>query len=252
MYNLSGSIPVLSSVPVNKNFLVQVTNNDEVLMDLPNNQKLTLVVDKDLSLRQSMEINIIPGQYSTQNKKMDIYMNSTYNGPVTQVLLLGDVDLPVSWNESYQTPNPSYLWKDFKYDIDFNQDFSMLVGNKISVPFSGNVNLLNNSIKEGDTFKLNNFFVGTSSIYDFSGQYVVDSLIGSTSSYVIFDVSKNPNMVSYGASQSFPLKLNSATYSILSNYPYFSLNKGKKIKITRISDSDVLSDRYYIEVSDIM
>jgi hypothetical protein len=252
MYNLSGSIPVLSSVPVNKNFLVQVTNNDEVLMDLPNNQKLTLVVDKDLSLRQSMEINIIPGQYSTQNKKMDIYMNSTYNGPVTQVLLLGDVDLPVSWNESYQTPNPSYLWKDFKFDIDFNQDFSMLVGNKISVPFSGNVNLLNNSIKEGDTFKLNNFFVGTSSIYDFSGQYVVDSLIGSTSSYVIFDVSKNPNMVSYGASQSFPLKLNSATYSILSNYPYFSLNKGKKIKITRISDSDVLSDRYYIEVSDIM
>ena len=252
MYNLQGSIPVLSTVPTNKNFLVQITNNDEVQMTLPNSQKLTLVVDKDLYLKQSMEINIVPGQYSTQNKKMDIYMNSSYSGTTTQVLLLGDIDLPVSWNESYQIPNSSYLWNDFKFDIDFNQDLSLLSNNKLSVPFSGNTYLLNNSIKEGDVFRLNNFFVGTSSVYDFSGQYSVDSLIGSTSSYVVFDVSSNPNIVSYGASQSLPLKLNGATSSLLSNSPYFSLNKGKKIKITRISDSSILSDRYYIEVNDIV
>jgi hypothetical protein len=111
---------------------------------------------------------------------------------------------------------------------------------------------LNNSVKVGDSLKLNNFFVGTSSVYDFSGQYVVDSLGGSTYSNVILDISSNVNLVTYGASASLPLELHSSTYSILSNSPYFSLNKGKKISITRVSDSNVLKDRYYINVSDIM
>ena len=129
---------------------------------------------------------------------------------------------------------------------------SLLTDNKLLVPFSSNSSIINNSIKEGDVFALNNFFVGTSSVYDFSGQYIVDSLVGPTSSSVIFDLSNNPSVVSYGASQSLPLELNSASYSILSNYPYFSLNKGKKIKIVRISDSTIITERYYIEVNDIM
>ena len=133
-----------------------------------------------------------------------------------------------------------------------NKSIKLLTGDRLEVNFEGNTYLLNNSVKVGDSLKLNNFFVGTSSVYDFSGQYVVDSLGGSTYSNVILDISSNVNLVTYGASASLPLELHSSTYSILSNSPYFSLNKGKKISITRVSDSNVLKDRYYINVSDIM
>jgi hypothetical protein len=76
--------------------------------------------------------------------------------------------------------------------------------------------------------------------------------MGSTSSYVTFDISSNPDFVAYGASASLPLQIHGTSSSMLSNLPYFSLNKGKKIKITRISNSDILSDRYHIQVDDNM
>ena len=253
MYNAQGVVPVTLPVPKNKNFFVNIVNNDEVQLDLPNNDKLTLIVDKDLDLRQTLDINISASEFSSQNKKLDIYMNSNYNGTtVTEVLLIGDIDLPVYYNQSTQLPNSSYLWNDFNFNIDFSKSVKLLTGDRLEVNFEGNTYLLNNSVKVGDTLKLNNFFVGTSSVYDFSGQYVVNSLGGSTYSNVIFDISSNVNLVTYGASASLPMELHSATYSILSNSPYFSLNKGKKISITRISDSNTLKDRYYINVSDIM
>jgi hypothetical protein len=40
--------------------------------------------------------------------------------------------------------------------------------------------------------------------------------------------------------------------TMLSNLPYFSLNKGKKIRITRVSGSDIITERYKIQISDIM
>jgi hypothetical protein len=73
-----------------------------------------------------------------------------------------------------------------------------------------------------------------------------------TSSYVTFDISSNVDLVAYGSSASLPLQLHGTSSSMLSNLPYFSLNKGKKIKITRISLSDNLSDRYHIQVDDNM
>jgi len=252
MYNTQGAIPYIVSVPQNKNFLLNITNNDEVELELPNDDRLILNIDRDLSFKQVMDINIYPSDFSSQNKKLDIYMRSDYTGSPTEVLLLGQIDLPVSYNNVTQLNNSSYLWKDFKFEIDFNQNINLIEDNRVQIPFSENTYVLNNSIKEGDIFVLNNFFVGTSSTYDFSGQYVVDSLVGPTSSYVIFDLSNNKSFVNYGASQSLPFVIHSASYSTLSNYPYFSLNKGKKIRITRISDSNILSERYYIEVNDIM
>ena len=257
MYNSSGSIPFIVSVPENKNFLINVENDDEVdLLLNPDavltDNKLVLNIDKDLTFKQTLELNIIPSDFSSQNKRLDIYMRSDYSGSTTDTLIIGDIDLPVAYNSSLQLPNSSYLWSDFKFEIDFLQSMTLTQDYLLEVPFSGNTYLLNNSIKEGDTFILNNFFVGTSSVYDFSGQYVVDSLVGSTSSYVIFDVNSNSKLKSWGASASLPLEINSASASILSNLPYFSLNKGKNIKITRISDSNILKERYYIEVNDIM
>jgi hypothetical protein len=254
LYNAQGIIPLNLSVVENTSFMVKVINNDSVALNLPNNDKLTIVFDKDLYMRQSIDIIIDSDQFSTQNKKLDIYMKSQLSGspnPV-EVLLIGGIDLPVYYNSTTQLQNSAYMWSDFKFDIDFNQPINLISGNKLEVPFSGNTYLMNNSIKPGDTLKLNNFFVGTSSVYNFSGQYVVDSLTSATSSYVTFDISSNVDLVSYGASASLPLQIHGTSSSMLSNLPYFSLNKGKKIKITRISFSDTLSERYHIQVDDNM
>ena len=104
-----------------------------------------------------------------------------------------------------------------------------------------------------DVLHLNNLFIGTSSIYDFSGQYTVQS-VPSTDSYIILDISSNTSLVNYGSTASLPLSFNSVSAStgyLLSNMPYFSFNKGKKVRITRISNSTVLKERYTINIEDI-
>lgn len=252
MYNTIGAIPLLVTVPRNKSFLVQITNNDEVELTLPNNQKLQVNIQSDLSIGQTMEMIINPSNSSTQNKKLDIFLNSNINGLQTQILLLGDVNLPFSYNETTELQNASYLWKSFDFNIDFNQDIFLLENNKLLLSFEEGYSMVNNSMKEGEVFQLNNFYVGTSSVYDFSGQYLVDQLISPTSSQVVFDVSSNQNIVTWGASQSLPLMIHSASASMLSNKPYFSLNKGKKIKITRVSLSENINEKYLIEINDIM
>ena len=254
LYNAQGIIPLSLAVTQNRSFMIKIINNDSVNLSLPNNDKLTIVFDRDLYIRQSVDIIIDSDLFSTQNKKLDIYMRSQFStspNPV-EVVLIGGIDLPVYYNSTTQLQNSSYMWSDFRFNIDFNQPINLITGNKLEIPFSENTYLINNSIKPGDTLKLNNLFVGTSSVYNFSGQYVVDSLVSATSSYAIFDISSNVDLVAYGASASLPLQIHGTSSSILSNLPYFSLNKGKKIKITRVSNSDTLSDRYHIQVDDNM
>ena len=55
-------------------------------------------------------------------------------------------------------------------------------------------NIVSNSIKVGDVLTLNNLFVGTASVYDYSGQYTV---IANTS-FVEFDISSNRMQVHKG------------------------------------------------------
>ncbi len=259
LYTIDGIIPLNVNVPQNKTFLLIVENNDEVDVTLPNNDNLTIIIDRDLDFKQTMEIMVIGSQFASQNKKLDIFINSTVPSvtggnatTTTEVLLIGDIDLPVYYNTTYQLPNPAFLWKDFNFEIDFSQTIQYTIGDILEVPFQGNSNILNNSLKPGDILQLNNFYVGTSSVYDFSGQYRIDSLGGVTSSYVYFDVSNNPDLVAYGASSSLPLYIHGTSSTLLSNNPYFSLNKGKRIKVTRISSSDVgLSQKYHIDVEDI-
>ena len=255
LYNAQGTIPLNIDVPTNKSWLIYISNNDEVPLTLPNNDKLTLLLSRDLDYKQSVEFYITPSDLSTQNKKIDIYINSdivSTTSAQTQVLLVGNLDLPVSYNLIKGLPNSSYLWKDFNFEIDFNEIMTLKSGPLIDIPFEGNTQLLNNSVKVGDTLTLNNFFVGTSSVYDFSGQYTVSSVGGSTSSYITIDTSSNTNLKNFGSSASLPMVLQSSTFSMLSNKPYFSLNKGKKVVVTRISNtSTVLSERYRVEISDL-
>ena len=256
LYNTAGAVPLNLSVPRNKNFLVIIENNDEVNLTLPNNDRLTMVIDGDLNFKQTMEINIRANQFASQNKKLDIFINTTApDNPslTTEVLLLGEIDLPVYYNTSSQLPNPAYLWKDFNFDIDLDQTIQYANGDILQVPLSGNSKVINNSIRVGDVFYLNNFYVGTASIYDFSGQYVVDSMPGSTSSYIYLDATSNPDLVSYGSSASLPFYIHGTNSTLLSNNPYFSLNKGKVIKITRIDslNTSTLAERYHITVTDV-
>jgi hypothetical protein len=108
-----------------------------------------------------------------------------------------------------------------------------------------------NSIKAGDSLVMNDFQVGTTSVFDFSGQYKVDS-VGLTNSNLYLNIVSNPSLVSYGASASLPYYIHSplGTYSTqLSNSPYFSLNKGVKYKITNVNSdgTSAIVDRYLIE-----
>ena len=251
MYNTQGVIPANLSVPNNRDFLINFTNNDEVELSL--SDKLTFVLDRDLYYRQSVDFLINASQYSSQNKKIDIYMNSDISSTSTQntqVLIVGGIDLPVYYNTISQNPNTAYLWKDFKFQIDLTKDITLEVGSKLKLSFDVDQNIINNSIKVGDVMYLNNFFVGTVSVYDYSGQYTVQSL--STDSYVIFDISSNDSLVKYGASSSLPAYFHTGTAStLLSNIPYFSLNKGKKIRLTRVSNSNILKERYSINIVDL-
>lgn len=257
LYNAQGIIPMNLSVPKNKDFMVHFINNDEVPLTLTNNDRLTILLGRDLDYMQTVEFYITGTEFSSQNKKLNIYINSditTTTSVNTQVLLVGEIDLPVYYNTKKQLPNSAMLWKDFKFEIDFDQEMTLKSGGYLDIPFVGNPYLINNSIKAGDTVVLNNLFVGTSSVYDFSGQYKVDTLVGATSSYITLDINTNEAFSTYTTtnSTSLPLKLHSTTSSLLSNFPFFSLNKGKKILITRVSQtSTVLSERYRVDVRDI-
>ena len=257
LYNAQGIIPMNMAVPKNKDFMVHFINNDEVPLTLPNNDRLTILLSRDLDFMQTAEFYISGTEFASQNKKLNIYINSdiaTTTSVNTQVLLVGEIDLPVYYNTTKQLPNSAILWKDFKFEIDFTQPITLRSGGYLDVPFLGNAYLINNSIKPGDTLRLNNLFVGTSSVYDFSGQYKVDSLVSATSSYVTFDINSSVAFSTYTTtnSTSLPMQLHGTNTSLLSNLPYFSLNKGKKILVTRVSRSSVvLSERYRVDVRDI-
>ena len=257
LYNAQGIIPMNLVVPKNKDFMVHFINNDEVALSLPNNDKLTLLLSRDLDYKQTVEFYISGTEFSSQNKMLNIYINSdvaTTTSANTQVLLVGEIDLPVYYNTANQLPNSAMLWKDFNFEIDFDQPMTLVSGGYLDVPFVGNAYLINNSIKQGDVLRMNNLFVGTSSVYDFSGQYKVDSLPGATSSYVRFDINSSVAFSTYATtnSTSLPLQLHGPSSSLLSNHPYFSLNKGKKILVTRVSSSStVLSERYRVDVRDL-
>jgi len=250
MYNTQGVITANLSVPNNRDFLVNFTNNDEVQLSFTASN-LTFLLDRDLYYRQSVDFTIEGGQYASQNKKLDIYMNSDISNTTTQntqVLIVGSIDLPVYYNTISQTPNSAYLWKDFKFNIDFTKQITIQSGNKLRLYFDMNSNIVSNSIKVGDVLTLNNLFVGTASVYDYSGQYTVIS----NNSFVEFDISSNNSLVNYATGiNTYPIVLHGTQSSLLSNIPYFSLNKGKKIRLTRVSNSTVLKERYSVNVLDL-
>jgi hypothetical protein len=76
MYNQQGIIPINIAVPVNKSWLINIVNNDEVPLKFSNNDKLSIVLSRDLDFRQSCEIYISPSDLSTENKKLNVYIDA--------------------------------------------------------------------------------------------------------------------------------------------------------------------------------
>ena len=247
LYNANGTIPLVIDVPENKNFLVYIENNDTTSLVLPNNDKLNIVINSDLSYKQSFDIVIDSTLTATQNKQLDIYINYKLNGvsdiPVLSKLI-DTIDLPVYYNSSTQTQNTAQRWEKNNFEIDLTQNLFLTVGGILNVPIKATGNIVYNSFQAGDVLKLGGFNVGTSSQYDFSGQYTIDS-VGLTNSYLYLDVNINANLINYGLNNNLPYIFNSN----LSNIPYFDLNKGVKYKITRVGDGygTALTDRYLIE-----
>jgi uncharacterized repeat protein (TIGR01451 family) len=140
MYSQTGAIPVSVSVPENKNLLINIVNNDEVELNLPNNEKLTMVLSKDLSFKQSIEIYITGNEFASQNKKLDIFILTNTGGlqtDSTEALLIGNIDLPVFFNTNTQLSNSAYFWEKCSLDIDFNQPMILQQNSKLDIPISG-------------------------------------------------------------------------------------------------------------------
>ena len=169
---------------------------------------------------------------------------------INKVLILGDIDLPVYYNNITNSVNSAYMWKDFGLNIDFNKDIFLSNKDKLNIPIDCNILLKNNSINVGDSLYLNNLYIGTQSVYNYSGQYKVYS-VDINSQYITLDISTNTEFVNGLSSSIYPYYLHESNKTLLSNVPYFSLNKGKSIKITRISNSVNLNERYYLKIIDL-
>ena len=119
LYTSTGIIPLDLSVPTNKNFLLNIVNNDEVDLTLPNNDKLTIVLDRDLDFKQSFDIIVDATDTATQNKQLEIYMRfrlgSATNLPV-ETKLLDTIDLPIYYNSVTQLSNTSKRWSDGEWE----------------------------------------------------------------------------------------------------------------------------------------
>jgi hypothetical protein len=251
MFNAQGIIPINIPVIENRPILLNIKNDDDIDFQLPNNDKLTILLDKDLKLRQTLEVLITGSENSSQNKKLDIFMISdagSSGSEQSEILLIGDIDLPVFYNSNFDLPNSAFLWSDFKFTIDFDEKIEVTQNDRLSLHLSQNPFIISNSIKVGDTLCLNNLFIGTQSVSDYSGQYRVDFVNGSE---IRFDMSSNSVFVSDYNNAQLPLEIHSTSDTQLSNLPYISLNKGKNIKVTRVSNSSVLSERYSIQITDI-
>lgn len=250
MYSTQGSVPARISVPENKNFMINLFNNDTTPFTLPNNERLSLVITGAIKYRQSFEILIRPMDTSTQNKKLDIYLDDN-TGSQNILLLLGNIDLPVYYNDVFGQANSASKWTGFDFEIDANSNITLSDGPSLELSLVGNPYLINNSIQVGDTLVLNNFYFGTASVYDFSGQYKVTSMGGGASKVMTLDLSSNVSVSDYVATNvaSMPMVVQSANSSMLSNKPYFSLNKGMRVIITNTNDNAVDPKmKYRVEV----
>lgn len=230
MYSGDTRSTIRLNVPKNKDFFIKILNDDINSIKLKDGERLRLTIDGDLSFKQSFNLKIDSSLTSTQNKKIDLFLK--WNG--IETLLIDNLDLPVFFNTLTNSTNSSYNWKDFNFEIDYNRNITLDSDLILEVPFLENSNLINNSINVNDQYRLDDFIIGTSSKFDFSGQYEVVG-VGATNSCIYLDLSDNEIVSNY--TSTYPLVLNNNSNYLLSSKFKIRLNKGIDIKVTKVSDN---------------
>jgi len=254
LYDVNGTIPLTIEVPDMKSFLIYIENDDVNKLTLPNNDKLEILLSADLSFKQSFHIIVDSTIAATENKRLEIYLNYKYgdnNIPiVTQ--LIETIDLPIYYNSNLFSGNNASKMSSQNLQIDLTKDITLNTGGILELPIDESSKIVYNYFNKGETYILDGFFVGTQSLQNFSGQYLVNN-VGLTNSYVYFDVNNNLDLINYGASASLPLIFNKEDNFVLSSKPMLRFNKGVKYKITRILESDYteISERYLVEKTDL-
>lgn len=250
LYNTSGAIPYNINVPDGKNFMVRVFNDDETELDLPNEDRLSIFLDRDLDYKQSVDIVVDGSSTCTQNKQLDIFVNFVANANLNDEPILTELatnlDLPIYYNTQNNQTNTARNWNKFDLNLDLNQDVTILPGEllEIGVPAK-------NGLVSGDTYQLENFLVGATNSVDYSGQYELFS-VATASNTIQLDFSNNQELVDFADTQILPYQIHGGSQSTLNSLPYLSINKGYKITITRVSNNDGgdISKRYLVELSD--
>ena len=246
LYNGSDVLISDINVPNGRTFMIHVTNDDNLNTKIANNQNLGILISSDLRYGQKFELIIDSNLTSTQNKKLDLFINylDGSNNIVTDYLIKG-IDLPVYYNSSKSVLNSANLYNNFNFTIDYN-NIILNPDKTLSIGIIGNSDILKNTIKKGDYLVLNDFVVGSASnIMNYSGQYLVSEEVNSN--IIKLDISTNIDLVN-----STYLSNSSYTFSsVLYTLPYISYNKGLKYTITRIDSTNTssLSSRYLIEKS---
>jgi len=250
LYNSSGIIPLDIPVIKNKSFLLNVVNNDQTNLTLPKNDKLTILLSRDLDYKQSFDLVVNSTPTATQNKQLQLYINYS-NGNVNQnpvPTLVSTIDLPIYYNSYLQNSNSAKTWDRFDFKIDITNNINLHLNSIIDIPLTGtSQTILNNSIKKGDTLVIGDLFVGTSSVVDLSGQYTVYN-VSTSSLYISLDASSNVIVNSY-ASSNVTNGVSVTINNSMVNYPYLKLNKGIKYSVTMINNgaTSSFSDRYLIQ-----
>jgi hypothetical protein len=235
--------------------LYNVINNDTTNITLNNNDNLTIILSKDLMYKQSIDFIINANVTATENKQLDIYINSLdASNTVSSQLLIGNIDLPVYKNRATNAPNYSSNHNNVDLPIDLNAPIT--IQNNGYVVFKIDINnvLLGNMVEQGDSFIIENFDLVTDfslgTVTNFDGQYEIDN-IDVNNGTITFKLDTNVLFMEYLNNITLPYVVNTGSSSsyALSNIPKISLNKGYKITITRIDETNNsgITERYKIE-----
>lgn len=99
--------PLNVSFPAGKDFLVVVNNDDDNagLSGTDTTARLEIVLDKDLDYKQTAEFLVKPTPNASADKGLSIYVKYDDTTGITNQLLVGPLDLPVSQTSGSQEPS---------------------------------------------------------------------------------------------------------------------------------------------------
>lgn len=244
--------PLTISVPKGKRSGVVILNDDQTTPSGPLPSNLKIVIQKDLTYRQSMDI-FLKAEEATLNKKLDVYLNrfDSTNNVTAEELLISGINMPIDLYPSL-TNNRSKDWTDFN-EMDISDLITTIVGSDYYLDIVFDKYTFFNA---GETIVLENFILDAYALaypvptvndivpIDFSGQYTVDS-VDYFNKKIRIEFTGNTTFQDIADTEGSGTSI---VDRMISNGK-LKLNRGIKFTITRIdqSDASTLVERYLIE-----